>query len=63
MHLLEVVHEVTVRTNAHLLQNLLHREKRVAQHLLRLSEAKFLQILSRARACFLFKEVTKARWR
>lgn len=59
----KIVYEVTIRSDAYLLQDLLHRQKRRAQHLLRLSQAKFLKILSRARTRFLFKEMTKARWR
>src|SRR5689334_17689048 len=55
IQLAEVVHEVSVRTQSHLLQDLFDREKRRAQHLLRLAQTEFLQILRRTLAGFLFK--------
>ena len=59
----KVVYEVTVRTNAHPFQNLLHREKRRAQHYLSLSQAIIFEVLSRTDSRFLFKEMAEARWR
>ena len=63
MDLSKVMYEVTVRTDAHLLQNLLHREKRRAQHYLSLSQTIILEVLSRTDSCFLFKEMAEARRR
>ena len=51
----EVTHEVSVRGNADLPQDLLDTEKRRAQHLLGFAQPVFLQILSRTFACFLFE--------
>ena len=57
----EVADKVTVRTQTHLLQHLLHGKKRGPQHELRLAQAKLLQILRRTRACLQLKEETQAR--
>ena len=51
----EVAHEVSVRSDADLLQDLLDTEKRRAQHLFRLPQPELFQILRRSRPSFLFK--------
>jgi len=63
MQLAEIAHEVRVRTQAHLLQNLLHRKKGGPQHQLRLSQTIIFEVLGRACSGFLFEEMAKARWR
>src|SRR6185369_7229300 len=59
----KVVYEVTVRTDAHLFQYLLHREKRRTQHYLSLPQAIILEILSRTDSRLLFKEMPETRRR
>src|SRR4026207_2466859 len=57
----EVAHEVSIRSNTDLLQNLLDTKKRGAQHFFRLAQTQVFEILGRTRSSFLFKEMTEAR--
>lgn len=57
------MHEVRIRTDPHMLQHLLHRQKCGPQHLFRLAEPEFFEVLSRSRPRLLLEEVAEARWR
>ena len=59
----KIPHEVSLRTEVNLFQDLLDRQKCCAQELRRAAEANFLQILGRSRSRFLFEEMAKARGR
>jgi len=59
----KVVHEVSVRCDPDLLQDLLDAEKRRAQHLLSPHQPHVFEILRRTHPGFLFKEMSKARRR
>ena len=63
MQLSEIAHEVRVRTEPHLLENLLHRKKRASQHHLGFSQAKIFQVLGWTRSGFLFEEMAETRGR
>src|SRR6185295_5114627 len=51
----KIAHEMSVRRNPNLLQNLLDTEKRRAQHLFRLREPDVFEILRRSDPSLLFK--------
>ena len=55
VQLAEVVNEVSIGVNSHLLCYLFHREKRCPQHLLRLAQPQVVEVLRRTRSCLLFK--------
>ena len=57
------MHEVSVRCDPDLLQDLLDAEKRRAQHLLGPRQPDVFEILGRTHPGFLFKEMSKARRR
>ena len=63
VHLSEVVDEVRIRANPHLLQHLLHGQKRGPQHLLSLAHPVFFEILRGTYSRFLLEEMAETRRR
>ena len=59
----EIMYEVCIRANPHVLQHLLHGEKRGPQHLLSLAQPVFFEILRGTHSRFLFEEVAETRRR